>query len=562
MKIRKRNLSINLVTDEDLLIEQYSELKRLLFALRNSAEFRVLYGKTQVSEKPMLNSEIRSRGQHSMNVSTISKEIVEDLYEEVKKSTLEYIANRKAALKSSNVAGKEKRVEYLEKYEKSILRYFDRNKQIASLYAAIIGLSHDLGHTPFGHIGEGVINEFFLGIDDEEERKEILKNRRTYFGESYEERQGHDEGYRGKISFEHNEQSAIIFQKIAARCGINPDLVDMDKIRLGILSHSRNRYKDIPDDLIAQIVRQADKICYINYDYEELKNAIDFKKINLTPDIKEYLIRKSLSRRIKYIEGVIEEEAIEKGQICDNGPAMLFLKRLERIYKKPTIYQLGADGTNRLLKGENCERVEIIIKKLLEYYWKYPENIPQRRYIELKRNANFTDKSFTQPYTLTIETFNKEEWLKDAKAQMATSFVISLTNDDAYKLYYDLVNIRIDKGKGYGIEPVTQEEIEQRKKAKLVEEYNNKKMEIQLNARLEGVTLSSNEIDNITRRELENDRFASQQVLSEPAKKAMNEQNANIEEERKIDEELWERIKAADARRASQITTDSDGIEL
>ena len=404
MKIRKRNLSINLVTDENLLIEQYSELKRLEFAIRNSAEFRVLYGKTQVSEKPMLNREIRSRGQHSMNVSTISREIVEDLYEEVKNSTLEYIANRKVALKSSNVAGKEKRVEYLEKYEKSILRYFDRNKQIASLYATIIGLSHDLGHTPFGHIGESVINDFFIGIDDTEERKEILKNRRIYFGDSYEERQGHDEEYTGDISFEHNEQSAIIFQKIAARCGINPDLVDMDKIRLGILSHSRNRYKDIPDDLIAQIVRQADKICYINYDYEELKNAIDFKRTPLSPDVREYL-RKSLSRRIKYIEGVIEEEVVEKGQITDNGPAMSLLKKVEGIYKEPTVYLLGADGTNRLLKGENCERVEIIIKKLLEYFWEHPENIPQRRYVELKRNANFTDKSYTSLYDLKVATF-------------------------------------------------------------------------------------------------------------------------------------------------------------
>ena len=176
MKIRKGKLSINLVENEDLLIEQYSELRRLVLELRNSPEFRVLYGKTQVSEKPMLNSDIRSRGEHSMNVSTISREIVEDLYEEVKNSTLEYIANRKVALKSSNVAGKEKRIEYLGKYEKSILRYFDRNKQIASLYATIIGLSHDLGHTPFGHIGESVINDFFIGIDDTEERKEMLEN--------------------------------------------------------------------------------------------------------------------------------------------------------------------------------------------------------------------------------------------------------------------------------------------------------------------------------------------------------------------------------------------------
>ncbi len=561
MKIRKGKLSINLVENEDLLIEQYSELRRLVLEIRNSPEFRVLYGKTQVSEKPMLNSDIRSRGEHSMNVSTISREIVEELYEETKSSTLGYIADRKAALTASNIAGKEKRIEDLEKYEQSILMYFNLNKKVASLYATIIGLSHDLGHTPFGHIGESVINDFFLGIDDEEERKEILQNRRTYFGDSYEERQGHDEEYTGSISFEHNEQSAIILQKIVARCGINPDLVDMNKIILGILSHSRNRYKDIPDDLIAQIVRQADKICYINYDYEELKNAIDFRKIPLVPDVKEYL-RKSLSRRIKDVEGMIEEEIVKKGQICDSGPAMSFLKRVEGLYKEPTVYQLGVDGTNRLLKGENCERVEIIIKKLLEYFWEHPENIPQRRYVELKRNANFTDKSYTSLYDLKVATFRGEEWFKDAKAQKVISFVISLTNEDAYSLYYDLVNMRITRGKGYGIEPVTQEEIDERKKAKLDEEYNNVLMQEKLNAMQEGVIRSEAELESITRIRIKGRRLANRQKLSETAKKAMNEQISNINKDARIDEELWERIKAADARRASQVTTDSDGIEL
>ena len=232
MRIRKGKLSINLVENTDLLLEQYAELRRLALEIRNSSEFRALYGKTQVSEKPMLSSEIRSRGEHSMNVSTISKEIVEDLYEELKNSTLEYIEDRKAVLTQSNLPDKEKRIENLEKYRQSVLMCFDFNKKIASLYATIIGLSHDLGHTPFGHIGESVINDFFLGIDDEEERKEILQNRRIYFGNNYEEKQGHDEEYTGSISFEHNEQSAIVFQKIAARCGINPDLVDMDRIIL------------------------------------------------------------------------------------------------------------------------------------------------------------------------------------------------------------------------------------------------------------------------------------------------------------------------------------------
>ena len=61
---------------------------------------------------------------------------------------------------------------------------------------------------------------------------------------------------------------------------------------------------------------------------------------------------------------MIVEEAVAKGKISDNGPAMALLKDLEKVYKEPTIYQVDEYGRSRLLKGENCEREELIIKKL------------------------------------------------------------------------------------------------------------------------------------------------------------------------------------------------------
>ena len=122
--------------------------------------------------------------------------------------------------------------------------------------------------------------------------------------------------------------------------------------------------------------------------------------------------------------------------------------------------------------------------------------------------------------------------------------------------------MRIRNGEGYGIEPVTQEEIEERKKAKLDEEHNSVLMQETLNAMQEGVIMSKDELEMITRRKIESRRFANQYKLSELAKKAMEKQKANINEEARIDEELWKRIKEADALRVSQITTDSDGIEL
>ncbi len=562
MRIRKGKLSIELIENTDLLLEQFYELKRLVTEITKSPEYRALYGKTQVSEQPMLNNGVRSRGQHSMNVAIISKEIIEGIYDELRKSALEYIKLKKTSILSANPEEKERRLENLKRDEQTISAYYDLNKRIASLYAMIMGLSHDLGHTPFGHIGENVINDFMLGIDDKEERKKILQRRKMYFGTAYEEKQGHSDDYTGSLSFEHNEQSAILFQKIAERCGVDKKLVDVKKIILGILAHSRNRYKEIPDDLIAQVIRQADKICYINYDFEELRNAIDFRKVNVKPEVKEYL-RKSVGRRIKYAEDMIVDEAIEKGSISDNGPAMSFLKYLEKVYKEPIIYQLDEFGRSRLLKGENCEREEIIIQKLLQYYYRNPGQIPTRNYGDLDRNENFTDRSYPHDSISRTVTFRKSEWDEDSIAQEVVSFVISLTNKDTYNLYHELVNSRIQKGKGYGIEPITQEEIQARLKMKREDEYTNMMMMVMLEELKEGnIMRSIEELDKIVQQRLKEIKKQNNMILSPEAEKAKKRMiEVDIPKQAAIDQELYQAMVEADSKRENDSPTNPDELE-
>ena len=77
-----------------------------------------------------------------------------------------------------------------------------------------------------------------------------------YFGEEYEENQGHTDGFEGRLSFEHNEQSAIEFHNIFDDEEF--DRVDKKRIIDGILSHSISRVPEIPNDLVAQIIRQTD----------------------------------------------------------------------------------------------------------------------------------------------------------------------------------------------------------------------------------------------------------------------------------------------------------------
>ena len=53
--------------------------------------------------------------------------------------------------------------------------------------------------------------------------------------------------------------------------GVLKELEGIDKTRFltAILAHSRSRHPSIPTDFSAQIVRQADKVEYMNYDFEE-----------------------------------------------------------------------------------------------------------------------------------------------------------------------------------------------------------------------------------------------------------------------------------------------------
>ncbi|MFC1973863.1 deoxyguanosinetriphosphate triphosphohydrolase [Chloroflexota bacterium] len=115
---------------------------------------------------------------------------------------------------------------------RSIVRALNLNEDVAEA----ISLGHDLGHTPFGHVGEEVLNELCS---------------------------------RG---FAHNEQSlrVVDFLENMGR-GLNLTW----EVRDGILKHSKTRQdilgdiSDAPSTLEAQICKLADSIAYINHDIDD-----------------------------------------------------------------------------------------------------------------------------------------------------------------------------------------------------------------------------------------------------------------------------------------------------
>lgn len=99
-----------------------------------------------------------------------------------------------------------------------------------------IALGHDLGHTPFGHAGEAVLNELFPG------------------------------------GFAHNEQSLRIVEKLENGKGLNLTF----EVRDGILNHSKGQTNMLelgntegPKTLEGEIVRVSDSIAYINHDIDD-----------------------------------------------------------------------------------------------------------------------------------------------------------------------------------------------------------------------------------------------------------------------------------------------------
>ncbi|MEA4971458.1 MAG: deoxyguanosinetriphosphate triphosphohydrolase [Candidatus Pelethousia sp.] len=112
-----------------------------------------------------------------------------------------------------------------------IARTIARGLRLNEDLTEAIALGHDLGHTPFGHAGEFVLNELVPG------------------------------------GFEHNAQSLRVVEKLENNGkGLNLTF----EVRDGILHHKR---EGEPATLEGQIVSLADRIAYINHDIDDAIRA-------------------------------------------------------------------------------------------------------------------------------------------------------------------------------------------------------------------------------------------------------------------------------------------------
>jgi dGTPase len=174
-----------------------------------------------------------------------------------------------------------------------------------------ISLGHDLGHPPFGHIGEHVLDECM------------------------QQRYG--------LRFRHNEHSLRVVDVLE-------DLNLTDPVRDGILRHTGPEPPSTPE---GHIVRVVDRIAYINHDIDDALRAgvLAFEDL---PRDEIAILGSTGSERIEtLVVDLLERSsasAIAQGDYV--GGAMLRLREFmfERVYLGP-VAQREKDRIERLMRA-------------------------------------------------------------------------------------------------------------------------------------------------------------------------------------------------------------------
>jgi dGTPase len=193
-----------------------------------------------------------------------------------------------------------------------------------------IGLGHDLGHPPFGHIGEEVLDECV----------------RARFGGV----------------FRHYEHSLRIVDHLE-RDGAGLNLTE--QVRDGIARHSSRTRP--PASLEGRIVRVIDRVAYINHDIDDALRAglLDERELPTEPIA---VLGTTGSARIDALVHDMVEQSERAGDIVQGpeaGPAMDALREFmfERLY-------LGA-----AVRAEH-DKIAAVLRRLFEHYVERPELMP------------------------------------------------------------------------------------------------------------------------------------------------------------------------------------------
>ena len=193
-----------------------------------------------------------------------------------------------------------------------------------------IALGHDLGHTPFGHDGERVLDELLPG------------------------------------GFAHNFQSrrvVEVLEKDGKGLNLTAEVID------GIVSHRGSSAP--PITLEGMVVRHCDKIAYINHDIEDAIRGGVISQEDL-PEFPVKTLGETKSQRITSLVGSLVGNSSDKirfDTLTEKAFGELRVFMFEKVYRAaPTIAEKDKAGN--------------IVRYLYEYFYKNKDEMP-RLYVEI-----------------------------------------------------------------------------------------------------------------------------------------------------------------------------------
>jgi dGTPase len=193
-----------------------------------------------------------------------------------------------------------------------------------------IGLGHDLGHPPFGHIGEAALDA-------------CLQDR---FGSG----------------FRHYEHSLRVVERLE-RDGAGLNLTA--DVRDGILCHSGRAA--LPRTLEGRIVRLVDRIAYINHDIDDALRAGVLSDRDLPADAIAVLGSDGSARIDRLVHDLVEHSAaagdIVQGEEAGGAMAALRQFMFDEVYLGPAARREAA-------------KVDRVIRTLFDEYCAHPDRLP------------------------------------------------------------------------------------------------------------------------------------------------------------------------------------------
>ncbi len=235
-----------------------------------------------------------------------------------------------------------------------------------------IALAHDVGHTPFAHAGEEVLDRIMTS------------------------------------GFKHNYNSVRVLTKIERKSDKYPGLNLTREVLDGVLHHSGfNKSKEAANTLEGQVIRLSDKIAYVQHDIDDALRAGTLVENDLPKKAIESLGKTHGERigalvydAIHHSEKILKQD--EKASISLSAQANQALIDL-REFMFENIYL-----------GDICQaerkKATIVIEYLYDYYYKNTDRLPVF-------------------YKKIVEEEGKEQGVADYISGMSDNYCINLFRD-------------------------------------------------------------------------------------------------------------------------------------